>query len=144
MRDVPNRPAPGLLARGLKLIGHLTSPETRSGRIFNRVEQRLTRLSNRLNESQTWLRIAGTAMRLESALRIRRHALLERILRAVRLPPASEVQQVREQVRRLSEQVEAISSQLETVVALLERDARDRRPDVPRERTQRPVQAARG
>lgn len=114
------------MARGLKLLGHLTSPETRSGKVFTRVEQRLTKLTTALAENPTYLRISGGLLRRSLELRIRRRALIERILHAVRLPAASEVDAVRDQLRRLGDQVEALGSQLELAVALLERQQQSR------------------
>lgn len=114
----------GLLARGLKLIGRLTSPETRSGRVFTQAERRLTKVSARLSESPTWLRLSGGLMRQGFNLRIRRQALQERALLALRLPAASEVEGLREQLRHLNNQVEALGSQIELVVELLERQER--------------------
>jgi hypothetical protein len=122
-----SRPPKGLLARGLKLIGRLTSPETRTGKVFAKAERRLTQVSTRLGESPTWLRISGGLMRRGFNLRIRRQALQERALQALRMPAASDVEAMRDQVRRLGHQVEALSSQLETVVELLERKEKDAR-----------------
>ncbi|HEX8699281.1 MAG TPA: hypothetical protein VF815_10625 [Myxococcaceae bacterium] len=121
----------GLLARGLKLIGHLTSPETRSGRVFTKAERGLTKVSARLSESPTWLRISGGLMRQSFNLRIRRQALQERALLALRLPAASEVEGLREQLRHLNNQVEALGSQIELVVDLLERQERPNRAESP-------------
>lgn len=114
----------GLLARGLKLVGRLTSPETRSGKVFSKAERGLTKVSAKLSESPTWLRISGGLMRSGFNLRIRRQALQERALQALRMPAASDVEAMRDQVRRLNQQVEALGSQLELVVELLERQER--------------------
>jgi hypothetical protein len=35
----------GLLARGLKLVGRLTDPETRTGKVFSKAERGLTKVS---------------------------------------------------------------------------------------------------
>jgi len=122
----------GLLARGLKLVGRLTSPETRTGRVFTRAERGLTKISARLSESPTWLRLSGGLMRQGFNLRIRRHALQERALLALRLPAASEVEALRDQVRQLNNKMEALGSQIELMVDLLERQERpakaERRP----------------
>ncbi|WP_224365730.1 hypothetical protein [Hyalangium versicolor] len=119
-----SRPPKGLLVRGLKLVGRLTSPETRSGQVFSKVERGLTKVTTKLGESPTWLRISGGVMRQGFNLRIRRHALQERVLQALRMPAASDVESMRDQVRRLSQQVEALGSQLEMAVELLERQER--------------------
>lgn len=114
----------GLLARGLKLVGRLTSPETRTGKVFSKAERGLTKVSAKLSESPTWLRISGGLMRRGFNLRIRRQALQEKALQALRMPAASDVEAMRDQVRRLNQQVEALGSQLELVVELLERQER--------------------
>ncbi len=114
----------GLLTRGLKLVGRLTSPETRTGKVFSKAERGLTKVSSKLSESPTWLRISGGLMRRSFNLRIRRQALQEKALQALRMPAASDVEAMREQVRRLNQQVEALGSQLELVVELLERQER--------------------
>jgi hypothetical protein len=129
MSDVPRKSAPGLLARGLKLVGRLTSPETRTGRVFVRVESRLTRVTARMNEHPTWLRIGGTALRAQLELRIRRHALVRRALNALDIPMGTELEAVRARLRKLDEQVEAATTQLE----LLEREAREQRAQTPPE-----------
>jgi hypothetical protein len=123
MSNSSSRPK-GLLARGLKLVGHLTSPETRTGRVFAKAERGLTKVTTRLSESPTWLRLSGGLMRRGFKLRIRRQALQERALQALRMPAASDVEAMRDQVRRLNQQVEALGSQLELVVELLERQER--------------------
>lgn len=117
----------GLLTRGLKLVGRLTSPETRTGQVFAKAEAGLTKVSSRLSESPTWLRLSGGVMRGGLNLRIRRQALQEKALQALRLPATSDVEAMRDQVRRLNHQVEALGSQLELVVELLERQERTSR-----------------
>ncbi len=117
----PPKPPKGLLTRGLKLVGHLTSPETRTGRAFGKAERSLTQVAAKLAESPTWLRLSGGVMRRGFNLRIRRRSLQERVLQALRMPAASDVETMREQVRRLSQQVEALGAQLEMAVELLER-----------------------
>ncbi len=49
------------------------------------------------------------------------------MLQALRMPAASDVETMRDQVRRLSQQVEALGSQLEMAVELLERQERSAR-----------------
>jgi len=119
----------GRLARGLLWLGRVTSPETESGKRFTQAEKRLTELFARLAENPRWLRVTGELLRQASLLRIRRHSAIESILRALRLPPVSEVDGLREQLRRMNDQVEALSSQLELVVELLEQQTRDPRKD---------------
>lgn len=117
----PERPPPphGLLARGLKLLGHLTHPDTRTGKVFSRAEQGLTRAAARVIESPTYLRVSGTLMRQGLNTRIRRNRLVEGALRTLRLPTPSELDGLRDQVRRMNDQVEALNTQLEAVVDLL-------------------------
>jgi hypothetical protein len=127
MTSSSSRPPKGLLNRGLKLVGRLTSPESRSGKVFSKAERGLTKVSSKLSESPTWLRLSGGLMRGGFNLRIRRRALQERVLQALRMPAASDVETMRDQVRRLSNQVEALGSQLEMAVELLERQDRNAR-----------------
>jgi hypothetical protein len=116
-----SRPSPGLLARALKTVGRLTSPETRSGQVFSKAERGLTRVASRLAESPTFLRVSGGLMRRGFTLQIRRTSLLESTLHSLRVPTSSEVDALRDQLRRMGHQVEALGSQLEHVVELLER-----------------------
>ncbi|MCP3059151.1 hypothetical protein LXT21_10245 [Myxococcus sp. K38C18041901] len=120
MSDSERPPPPrGLLARSLKLLGHLTHPETRTGKVFTRAEQGLTRALSRVAESPTYLRASGTVMRQGLNARIRRNGFVEGALRTLRLPTTSEVENLRDQLRRVNDQVEALGSQLEVVVDLL-------------------------
>ena len=134
MNDPRSGASQGRLARGLKLLGQLTSPETESGKVFTRAEQRLTELSAKLAESPTWLRISGGLMGRVMEGRIRRQAAVERVVRTLRLPPASVVEALREQVRRMQDQVEALGTQVELIVELLEKQvAAPRASDVSRD-----------
>jgi hypothetical protein len=108
----------------LKLVGRLTSPETRTGKVFSKAERGLTKVSSKLSESPTWLRITGGLMRRGLNLRIRRQSLQEKALQALSMPAASDVEAMRDQVRHLNHQVEALGSQLELVVEQLERQER--------------------
>lgn len=116
-----SRPAPGLLARALKKVGQLTSPETRSGKVFLKAERGLTKVAAHLAESPTFLRVSGGLMRRGFTLQIRRTSLMEKTLHTLRVPTSSEVDSLRDQLRRMGDQVEALGSQLEHVVELLER-----------------------
>ena len=115
----PRPPNKGLLARGLKLLGHLTHPRTRTGKVFTRAEQGLTRVLARVAENPTYLRVSGGLMRQGFNARIRRRGLVERTLRTLRLPTPSEVEDLRDQLRRVNDQVEALGIQLETMVDLV-------------------------
>jgi hypothetical protein len=110
-----------MLARALKTVGRLTSTETRSGQVFAKAEQGLTRVAARLAESPTFLRLSGGLMRRGFTLQIRRTSVMEKTLHSLRVPTASEVEVLRDQLRRMGDQVEALGSQLEHVVELLER-----------------------
>ncbi|WP_241758959.1 hypothetical protein [Pyxidicoccus parkwayensis] len=115
----PQAPNKGLLARGLKLLGHLTHPQTRTGKAFTRAEQGLTKVLARLAESPTYLKVSGGLMRQGFNVRIRRRGLMERTLRTLHLPTPSEVEDLRDQLRRVNDQVEALGTQLETMVDLV-------------------------
>lgn len=114
-------PTQGLLARGLKLLGNLTHPDTRTGRVFARAELRLTQAAARVTESPTYLRVSGALLRQGFNARIRRRGLLEGSLHALRVPTATEVEILRDQLRRMNDQMEALGSQLEVVVDLLQK-----------------------
>jgi hypothetical protein len=142
MSASPPRPPKGLLTRGLKLLGHLTSPETRSGRVFSKVERGLTHVSARLNESPTWLRLSGGLLRRRLNLRIRRHTLVEGALHALRLPASTDVEILRDQLRRMGDQAEALNAQLELLVEQAEREERQASPPedaLPEPRPRRPA-----
>ncbi|MCY1019073.1 hypothetical protein [Pyxidicoccus sp. MSG2] len=115
----PTAPNKGLLARGLKLLGQLTHPQTRTGKVFTRAEQGLTQVLARLAESPTYLRVSGGLMRQGFNARIRRRGLVERTLHTLHLPTPSEVEDLRDQLRRVNDQVEALGTQLETMVDLV-------------------------
>lgn len=119
MSQSDSPPNKGLLARGLKLLGHLTHPQTRTGKVFTRAEQGLTQAVARVIESPTYLRVSGTLMRQGFNVRIRRRSMVERTLRTLRLPTPSEVKDLRDQLRRMNDQVQALGIQLETVVDLV-------------------------
>ncbi|QRN95081.1 hypothetical protein JRI60_39285 [Archangium violaceum] len=140
-----SRPTPGMLARALKTVGRLTSSETRSGKVFAKAEQGLTQVAARLAESPTFLRLSGGLMRRGFSLQIRRTSVMEKTLHSLRVPTASEVEVLRDQLRRMGDQVEALGSQLEHVVELLERQEQQSAPpsDVPPAPRRRRTNAAR-
>ncbi len=117
-----------MLARALKTVGRLTSSETRSGKVFAKAEQGLTQVAARLAESPTFLRLSGGLMRRGFSLQIRRTSVMEKTLHSLRVPTASEVEVLRDQLRRMGDQVEALGSQLEHVVELLERQEQQSAP----------------
>jgi hypothetical protein len=134
-----------MLARALKTVGRLTSTETRSGKVFAKAEQGLTRVAARLAESPTFLRLSGGLMRRGFTLQIRRASVMEKTLHSLRVPTASEVEVLRDQLRRMGDQVEALGSQLEHVVELLERQEQRPAPgtDAPPAPRRRRTSAAR-
>ena len=115
----------------MKTVGRLTSPETRSGKVFAKAEQGLTRVAARLAESPTFVRVSGGLMRRGFTLQVRRTSLMEKTLHSLRVPTASEVESLRDQLRRMGDQVEALGSQLEHVVELLERQEPPAAPPKP-------------
>jgi hypothetical protein len=121
MNDSATRAPRGLLTRTLKSIGHLTHPETRSGKVFTRAERGLSRAIERVTGSTPYLAVSGALLRRGALLRSRRTALLEKALHTLRLPTTSEVEAMRDQVRRLGDQMEALGSQLERVSRRLEK-----------------------
>ncbi len=122
----PAASAPPLnrLARGLKLLGRLTSPETPTGQRFVLLEARLTAVSEKLAQDPRWLKLTGELLRQIALFRLRRHAGLEAVLRRLRIPTASEVALVHEQLHRMSDQLEALSTQVELMIDLFEQQRR--------------------
>ncbi|NMO19140.1 poly(R)-hydroxyalkanoic acid synthase subunit PhaE [Pyxidicoccus fallax] len=112
-------PSQRLLARGLKLLGELTHPQTRTGKVFTRAEQGLSKVVARVIESPTYLRVSGKLMRQGFNVRIRRRGLVERTLRTLRMPTPSEVKDLKDQLRRMNDQVQALGVQLETVAEMV-------------------------
>lgn len=128
-RSAPRSASLNRLARGLKLLGRLTSPETPTGQRFVKLEARLTAVSERLAQDPRWLRVTGELLRQIALVRMRRRSAIESVLHALRIPTASEVATVHEQLHQMSDQVEALSTQIELVVELLEQQRRTRRSD---------------
>lgn len=120
MHDESRPPSP-LLARALKRVGQLADQGTRAGRLFARAESSLTKATESLNQSPTWLKFNGELLQKRGDLRVRRRSLTEGALRALRLPTSSEVGALHEQIRHLEEQVGVLGSQLEVAIELLER-----------------------
>jgi hypothetical protein len=113
--------APNATARVMKAIGYLTDPGTMPGKAFAVWEKGMTRVMDRLARSDTYLALAGGMMEQGFRAQAQAIGLAEDMLRAMRLPTASDVIDVREQLRDVSEQVEALSAELEVAVAALER-----------------------
>ncbi|HEU4410148.1 MAG TPA: hypothetical protein VFS43_33140 [Polyangiaceae bacterium] len=120
MNDDSRPPSP-LLARVLQRVGHLADKDTRAGRMFARAETTLTKATETLNHSPSWLKFNGEVLRQRSGLRVRRRSLAEGALRALRLPTSSEMGELKEHIRHLEEQVGVLGSQLEVAIELLER-----------------------
>ena len=109
------------LARALKLIGALTDPtQTTTGKLFNLWERGMTSAFERIAGSDTYLNMAGRMM--EQGFRVQAESVrsTEAMLRAMRLPTASEIHDVQVELRRLRDQNEALLLQLELVLLRLE------------------------
>ena len=120
----------GLLTRSLKLVGRLTSPETRSGKLFAKAEAGLTKATAKLSESPTWLRVSGGSCAAASTCASAASRSRRRRSRPCACPPPRTWRSMRDQVRRLNHQVEALGSQLELVVEMLEKQE-ERSPKAP-------------
>jgi len=118
-------PPPILLTRVLRLLGHLTSPETLTGKVFTRCEQTMTGAMAKLATSDRYLRVAGKGLEMSFRMRKNMIDIAEEMLHMARIPAVSEVNELRNQVRVMHDQMEATQSQLEIALDLLERiDAR--------------------
>lgn len=104
----------------MKAIGYLTDPKTKPGKAFAWWETRATRVMERLAQNDLYLNLAGRMM--ERTFRTHEEWVrgMEDLLRLVRLPTATDMVELREQVHHLNDQVEAMSAQLELVLEKLE------------------------
>jgi hypothetical protein len=111
---------PKLLTRVVKGIGHWLGPETPTGKVFVAVEKGATKAFDRVGRSDLYLNLVGRM--LNSGLRARAMYVSwqEDMLHAMRLPTATEMDDLREQMREMHDQMEAVSSQLEVVLEALE------------------------
>ena len=113
--------APNTLARVMKTIGYLTDPATLPGKAFTFWEKNMTRAMERLVQNETYLGLAGGMMRRGFRAQAQWIELTEDMLRAMRIPTASEMHEVRDRLRQVGDQVEALGSELEVAVESLER-----------------------
>jgi hypothetical protein len=110
-----------LLARAFKLIGTVTDPAaTSSGKLFHRLETGATALLDRLARNDTYLNLAGRMMEQTFLVQAEGARSAETLLHAMRLPTASDLSEVRDQVRKVGDQVEALSLQIEFILEQLE------------------------
>jgi len=112
---------PTLLTRAVKTVGWLLGPTTTSGKVFGFVEKNLTRVIDRVGQSETYLDMAGRAMSKNFQSRVRRISRQENLLHALRLPTSTEVANLHRDVRSLHDQMEALTTQLEVVLESLEK-----------------------
>ena len=118
------RPRSNALAACMKAIGYLTNPTTLPGKAFNAWERGVTGVMDKLARNDTYLTFAGRTMERSFRAQARAIRVTEDALRAMRLPTASDINDIRADLRRLNNQVEATSAQLELIIEALERGAR--------------------
>lgn len=118
------RPRSLALAKLMKAVGYLTSPETTPGKAFTFWERTMTGAMDKLARNDIYLNFAGRMM--EQSFRAQAQVIRARedMLRAMRMPTASDIEDIRADLRRLNNQVEATSAQLELVIEALEAAAR--------------------
>lgn len=121
MGESNSKGQPKLLTRAVKTIGRLLGPTTTSGRAFGVVEKNLTRVIDRIGQSETYLDMAGRAMSKSFQNRVRTNSMQENLLHALRLPTSTEVAKLQRDVRSLHDQMEALTTQLEVVLESLEK-----------------------
>lgn len=118
----PRRTHP--LALAMKAVGWLTSPETKPGKVFVAGEKGLTRVFDKLAESDTYLNLAGRMMKLGFEARRESVAWTEAWLHLFRLPTAGDVTALRSELRAVHDEVEALGAQVETLVSALEQQSK--------------------
>jgi hypothetical protein len=124
-----NKRKKSLIRRGLKAIGHLTDPKTRSGKAFVWWEKKVTKAAEKLAQNDLYLNFAGRMM--ERSFRRHEESIraLEEFWHLFRLPTSTDVVDLREQVHHLNDQVEAMTAQMELLLDELE--AMKRQPKGP-------------
>lgn len=108
-----------LLTRMVKGVGHLLGPETKSGKVFLEAEKKLTKVMDRLGQSEAYLDTVGAVLSQNLRTRALYVAYQENMLRLLRMPTSGEVDDLRAEVRQVRDQVEALSWQLEVVLDAL-------------------------
>jgi hypothetical protein len=112
---------PQLLTRAVKTVGRLLGPTTTTGKAFGFVEKSLTRVIDRVGQSETYLDMAGRALSKRFQSRVRKNSLHENVIHALRLPTFTDVANLRRDVRSLHDQMEALTTQLEVVLESIEK-----------------------
>jgi hypothetical protein len=109
------------LAQCMKAIGYLTSPTTATGKVFTTLEKKVTGAMDKLAQNDVYLNFAGRLM--DRSFRAQSQAIRakEEALRSMRMPTASDVDDLRAELRRLNDQVEATSAQMEVIIEALEK-----------------------
>jgi hypothetical protein len=113
--------APNATARVMKTIGYLTDPATLPGKAFTFWERNMTRAMERLAQNDTYLGFAGGMMARGFRAQAQWIDLTEEMLRAMRIPTASDMFEVRDRLRQVSDQTEALGAELEVAIEALER-----------------------
>lgn len=108
------------VARVLKAIGHLTNPTTTTGKAIAWWEKGVTGAMDKLARNDLYLNAVGRMMEQGFVAQAQSIRAMEDWLRLFRLPTASDVISLREQVSHLNDQVEAMSAQLESLIEALE------------------------
>lgn len=122
-----------LLTRVVKGIGYYLGPETQTGKVFVAVEKGMTRVVDRLGQSDGFLDLVGRALSQGLRARAMWVARQEDLLHQLRLPTSTEMDELRAEVREMHDQMEAVSSQLEVVLETLEgRRHHQQLPDKPK------------
>ena len=114
------------IARVLKAIGYLTDPKTTPGRAFTWWEKGVTGAMAKLAQNDLYLNVVGKMMERSFRAQAQSVQAMEDMLRLFRLPTASDVVDLREQVTHLNDQVEAMSAQLESLIEALEAEKKGR------------------
>lgn len=109
-----------MLARCMKAIGYLTDPATTPGKAFTWCERGMSGVMEKLAHDPRYLDFAGRMMERSFRAQTQTVENAERMLRTMRLPTASDMLAMRDQMRRLNDQVEALSAQLELALDALE------------------------
>ncbi len=109
-----------LIARALKGIGYLTDPTTKPGKAFTWWERKVTKAAEKLAQNDLYLNLAGRMMERTFRTHEESTRAMEDLLHLFRMPTASDVVDLREQVHHLNDQVEAMSAQLELLLNELE------------------------
>lgn len=121
MGDSNTDAKPKLLTQAVKTVGRLLGPTTTSGRAFGVVEKNLTKVIDRIGQSDMYLDLVGRRMSKKFQSQVRKNSMQENLLRALRLPSSTEVANLRRDVRGLHDQMEALTTQLEVVLESLDK-----------------------